>query len=57
MKVYLELGEDIIEKVEKITGVDYELHGDMIEVEYITNMILDLICEYHNLEEKIEKEY
>jgi len=46
------LSEELEDKVGEITGVDY---SGMLKVEDIENMIKDLICEYHKLEEEYEE--
>lgn len=51
MKQSFTLENELQEKVEKITEVDY---GKDIDLETIEEMIKDLIYEYHVLEEKLE---
>lgn len=45
---------ELIEKVIKITGIDYELLGDFIPVDSLLHAIEDLYYEVERLEEKIE---
>lgn len=52
--MYLELKQDLIDKIEEITFTDYERKGDYIPAENIENMIKDLLCEIDRLNEKIE---
>lgn len=52
--MYLELKQDLIDKIEEITCTDYERKGDYIPAENIENMIKDLLCEIDRLSEKIE---
>ena len=52
--MYLELKQDLIDKIEEITCTDYERKGDYIPDENIENMIKDLLCEIDRLNEKIE---
>lgn len=47
----IRLNEELEKKVVEITGVDYT--GEL-SLENIENMIKDLVCEYHRLEEKLE---
>ena len=52
--MYLELKQDLIDKIEEITCTDYERKGDYITAENIENMIKDLLYEIDRLNEKIE---
>ena len=52
--MYLELKQDLIDKIEEITCTDYERKGDYIPAENIDIMIYDLLCEIDRLNEKIE---
>ena len=52
--MYLELKQDLIDKIEEITCTDYKIKGDYIPAENIENMIKDLLCEIDRLNEKIE---
>lgn len=47
----IRLNEELEKKVVEITGVDYT---GKLSLEDIENMIKDLVCEYHRLEEKLE---
>ena len=47
----IRLNEELEKKVVEITGVDYT--GEL-SLEDIENMIKDLVCEYHRIEEKLE---
>jgi len=45
------LNEELEKDIVNITGVDYT---SMLKLEDIQNMLKDLICAYHNLEEEYE---
>ncbi len=45
------LSEELVDKIFKITGIDC---SGMLKVEDLENIIKDLICEYHIMEEKYE---
>lgn len=45
---------ELMEKVAKLTGMDYELLGDFIPVDSLLHSIEDLMNEIGKLEEKIE---
>lgn len=47
------LNEELVDKIFEITGIDY---SQMLKVEDLENIIKDLICEYHIMEEKYENE-
>lgn len=54
---YYKLEEDEINKIkeiEKITFMDYGIKGEMIETDTFIDIIEDLLCSYHNLEEEKE---
>lgn len=52
--MFLKIDDDLKEKIEKITGTDYDFKGNFLPSESITSIIEDLICEIHVLEEKYE---
>lgn len=52
--MYLDLKQDLIDKIEEITCTDYERKEDYIPAENIENMIKDLLYEIDRLNEKIE---
>lgn len=57
--MYMRINKELIEKIEKITMVDYEtteneLTGCLIPVENIEAVIEDLLLEYNALKEKLE---
>lgn len=52
--MYLELKQDLIDKIEEITCTDYERKGNYIPAENIENIIKDLLYEIDRLNEKIE---
>lgn len=55
MYVRLDLDDaELMQRVIKITGMDYEMLGDFIPVESLLHSIEDLMCEVERLEEKIE---
>lgn len=45
------LSEELVDKIFEITGIDY---SQMLKIEDLENIIKDLICEYHIMEEKYE---
>jgi hypothetical protein len=52
--MYLELSDEIIKKIEKITNTDYEVKGNLIPAENVEAMIQDLLTEIDGLQEKLE---
>ena len=52
--MYIEIDEETIEKIEKITITDYEARGNLVPAENIEGMIEDLLNEIDSLNEKIE---
>lgn len=44
----------VINEISDITGVDYELVNNMIQVEGLVEALKDLLAEYHKKEEDIE---
>lgn len=56
--MYWELSDEDLEKLEKIaevTGVDYELRGNLVPVDSLIYALKDMLYEYHKKEEKIEE--
>lgn len=55
---YVYVGKELIDKVTKITDVNYEAKGDMLDMVGIITMIEDLVWQYeetkYNLEEEID---
>ena len=51
--MYIKLDEELKEKIEKITDVDYDFKGEYMPSESIEPMLKDLIYEIDKLEEKI----
>lgn len=55
---YVYVGKELIDKVTKITDVNYEAKGDMLDMAGIITMIEDLVWQYeetkYNLEEEID---
>ena len=49
--MYYKIDEELYNKIKEITGLDYEKYGDFIDVEEITNILKDLICEIECLKE------
>lgn len=45
---------DKIKEIESITYTDYEIENDMIKTYALVNIIEDLLCAYHELEEEKE---
>ena len=55
--MYWELTDEDLEKLEKIadiTGVDYELKGNLVPVDSLIYALKDMLYEYHNKEEELE---
>lgn len=50
--MYLEFDEILKNKIEEITGVDYDFKGNFLPIESINAMLNDLICEIYSLEKK-----
>nr|DAE35592.1 MAG TPA: hypothetical protein [Caudoviricetes sp.] len=54
MKIYVEKEKVPYKKVSEITGIEYLEDDKSLMLETMLTMINDLICEYHNMEEKYE---
>ena len=54
--MYIELKEELIKEIERIKMEKLEKKGDLILAEDIEEIIEDLICEIHRLNEKVEDE-
>ncbi len=52
MKEKFILEEELLEKIEEITDVDY---GNDLEISDITAMLKDLVLAYHDLEYKLKE--
>ena len=55
--MYLELSDkdkEIIERISKITGVDYELKGNLVPIDSLVYALLDMLYEYDRKEEELE---
>lgn len=52
-KVYKTIGDDLLEKIENVTDIDYEYKQDYIPKEII-DMLKDLVVEYDKLKEEYE---
>lgn len=50
--MYLKIDDDLKEKIETITGTDYDFKGNFLPSESIISIIEDLIYEIHRLEEE-----
>lgn len=44
-----------IKQVQNITEMDYGLRANYIPAENLIEIIQDMLCEYHKVEEKIEE--
>ena len=54
--MYTEFDENLCKDIENITNTDYEMRGDLIEVEALKTMLEDMICAYDVLLEELEDE-
>lgn len=55
--MYWELSDEDLEKlniISKVTGVDYELRGNLVPVDSLIYALKDMLFEYHNKLEEIE---
>ena len=52
--MYLELSDCLLEKINKVSGMDYELKGNFMPSEKVFSLIEDLLCEIENKQEKID---
>ena len=52
--MYIKLDEEKLKEIQEITMTDYEAKLNYIPSENIINIIDDLLCEIHNMEEKIK---
>lgn len=53
--IYIKLDKNVLEKVEKITKVDYENNGtDLVDINAVNGMLFDLLLEIDNLKEKLK---
>ena len=52
--MYLEINEKLIEKVKKITGINYKSKGRLVTYDDIISMIENLTCEYEVLQEEYD---
>lgn len=52
--MYIEINEELLQKVTNITNFTYKSKGDFIAYEDIISIIEDLITEYDVLQEKYE---
>ena len=51
--MYIKLDEEKLKEIQEITMTDYEAKLGYIPSENIINIIDDLLCEIHNMQEKI----
>lgn len=51
MKQIFKIDKELLKKVIDITDVDYTVE---LELQDIENIIKDLVCEYHKIEEELE---
>ena len=55
MKVQIDdYGKDVIERIEKLMGTDYEREGNYIPLDSFISIIEDMEYQIHVLEEKVE---
>lgn len=52
--MYLKIDEEKMKEIQEITQTDYELLGEFLPVDSVDNIIDDLLCEIHHLQEKIQ---
>jgi hypothetical protein len=52
--MYLELSDNLLEKISKISGMDYELKGNFMPSDKVVSLIEDLLCEIESKQEKID---
>ena len=55
--MYWDLTDEDLEKIKEIsevTGVDYELKGNLVPVDSLIYALKDMLYEYHNKEEELE---
>ena len=55
--MYWDLTNEDLEKIKEIsevTGVDYELKGNLVPVDSLIYALKDMLYEYHNKEEELE---
>lgn len=56
--MYWKLDDEDLKKLEEIsevTGVDYELEGNLVPVDSLIYALKDMLFEYHNKEEELEE--
>ena len=46
--------KDRLERISKITGIDYEVKGEFVPVSKVLSALFDLYCEYVNKEEELK---
>ena len=52
--LYMEFEEDLLDRIKKITKCSYYAKANLVNCEYITTIIEDLIYEYEVLKEELE---
>ena len=52
--LYMEFEEDLLDKIKKITNCNYYAKANLVNYEYITTIIEDLIYEYEVLKEELK---
>lgn len=55
--MYWELTDEDLEKIKEIsevTGVDYELKGNLVPVDSLIYALKDMLYEYHNKQEELK---
>ena len=52
--MYLELSDNLLEKINKISGLDYELKGNFMPSDKVVSLIEDLLCDIESKQEKID---
>lgn len=52
--MYMEFEEDLLDRIKKITKCSHYAKANLVNYEYITTIIEDLIYEYEVLKEELE---
>ena len=50
--MYLKIDEELYQRIQRITGTDYEVKGGLVPSENVTEIIADLLLEIDRLEDK-----
>ncbi len=52
--MYLKLEEEMLKRIQNITGTDYEAEGNFLTIDSVGEIIADLLLAVDRLEEEIE---